>query len=100
MKVNCYLINDQKLFEPIPYGEISSKWPEDELNRWIGVESADKEELSNLLGSFNGHPLILEDCLEQERSFLIVELNRPFDGLLRIPSAPCVRPFCISASRP
>jgi len=26
MKVNCNLINDEKLLEPIPYDEISSTW--------------------------------------------------------------------------
>lgn len=68
MKLRIFGINERSTLEPLPTAELTPTWMKDETHRWIDIEAATPDELQEVLAPLELPNLILESCLQNERS--------------------------------
>ncbi len=49
MKLKVLRITEDSTLESMPEGELWPEWPQDDIQRWIDIETAEREELRDLL---------------------------------------------------
>ena len=76
MKVNIYRLTDQKLLEPLLREELTPSWPEDEVHRWIDIETGEKQEIQDCLIPLNLPAAILKACMEPGHDVYIAPYDR------------------------
>jgi len=72
MDVRVFGISEDSTFEPLPEVTLSAAWQQDAKNRWIDIEAATPEELTQLLLPLNLHPEILNASLQPQRSQRVI----------------------------
>lgn len=68
MKLRIFGISERATLEPLAKTILSPSWQEDATNRWIDVEAATQEELSEMLKPLELPPIVLDACLDDRRS--------------------------------
>lgn len=76
MKVKFHQVNRQGHLETLGDEELSASWPEDEVSRWVDIESAEPEKLERLLAPLDLHPMVLENCLSQSSAPRVISYER------------------------
>ena len=76
MKLKLYELTPEKYLLPLPVETLSTDWLRSRTTQWLDVDETDTAELSPLLTPLDLHPLILEDCLNPQRSSLIDRYDR------------------------
>ena len=76
MKLNLYHLTKDKCLQPLSTAGLPAVWPNDRSPQWLDVEEATPDELEQLLAPLDLHPLILEDCLNPDRSSLMDRYDR------------------------
>lgn len=78
MNVRVFGISDRTTLIPLPETTLSASWQQDADNRWIDVEAATPEELTQLLAPLNLHPEILDSSLQPQRSKRVISKRDAF----------------------
>lgn len=73
MDLNLYKLSREKHLIPVSALHLAQIWPKERGVYWLDIKSTTTEELQTLLTPLNLHPLIMEDCLDWDRSS---QLNR------------------------
>ncbi|MCA9068198.1 MAG: magnesium transporter CorA family protein [Planctomycetaceae bacterium] len=84
MKLRIFGISDRATLEPRPETTLSASWQEDATNRWIDIEAATPDELSELLKPLELPPTVRESCLDDRRSQRV--LSHPTALYLEVPT--------------
>ena len=76
MKVKVHRVNQQGHLETLGDEELTALGPEDEVSRWVDIESAEPEKLERLLAPLDLHPMVLENCLSQSSVPRVISYER------------------------
>lgn len=68
-QLRCYRIDvDGRRAVGVPADQLASEWRQSDGELWIDIQASDPKEFQALLEHLDSHPLIIEDCLEPQRS--------------------------------
>ncbi len=75
MKLKVLRITEDSTLESMPQSALSPEWPQDDIQRWVDIETAEREELKDLLTPMGLPQEIMEACMHPDPTTRFTSLS-------------------------